>query len=76
MGQDIFSDSEPLVSFLNKSFITEKGRYNSITKEFITNAGEEVDEAYIEYISSVVQAKFYYSAKILETDYYRKVFGE
>ena len=76
MGQDIFSDSEPLVSFLNKSFITEKGRYNSITKEFITNAGEEVDEAYIEYISSVVEAKFYYSAKILETDYYRKVFGE
>ena len=76
MGQDIFSNSEPLVSFLNKSFITEKGRYNSITKEFITNAGEEVDEAYIEYISSVVQAKFYYSAKILETDYYRKVFGE
>ena len=29
MGRDIFSDSEPLVIFLNRSFITDKGRYDA-----------------------------------------------
>ena len=76
MGRDIFSDAEPLLIFLNRSFITDKGSYNSVTKEFIANHGEEIDEAYINYISSIVQSKFYYSAKILETDYYQKIFGE
>lgn len=74
MGQDIFSDSAPLIMFANKSFITDKGRYNSETGKFTPNPGVNVDQAYIDYISSVVEAKFYYSAKILETDYYRNLF--
>lgn len=77
MGQDIFSDSEPLVVFLNKSFITDKGSYNSTTKEFAPTGGVRLKEdnvkAYIDNISSIVNGKFYYSAKILETDYYSKV---
>ncbi|MCL6572594.1 MAG: LTA synthase family protein [Bacillus sp. (in: Bacteria)] len=74
MGKDIFSDSAPLVTFLNKSFITDRGSYNAITKEFIASEGAETDEDYIKNISAIVQGKFFYSAKILETDYYRKIF--
>lgn len=75
MGTDIFSAAPPLVVFLNKSFITEKGSFNSVTGEFIQSGAGDVDQAYIKAISSVVQEKFYYSAKILETDYYQKVFN-
>jgi lipoteichoic acid synthase len=73
MGRDIFSDSEPLVTFLNKSFITNKGRYNSKTGEFTPSDGVEIEGDYINSISSIINSKFYYSAKILETDYYKKV---
>jgi phosphoglycerol transferase MdoB-like AlkP superfamily enzyme len=73
MGTDIFSDSEPLVFFLNKSYITDKGRFNSTTGEFTPSNGIPVDENYKKTISSKVDSKFYYSAKILETDYYSKV---
>lgn len=71
MGKDIFSDSEPLVIFENRSFITDKGRYNSETGVFIPNQGAEADEAYVKKIKEIVNAKFYYSAKILETNYYK-----
>lgn len=78
MGTDIFSDSTPFITFLNKSFITDKGKYNSTTKEFTPNPGVTFDEAslndYIKNTNAIVNAKFHYSAKILDTDYYRKVF--
>lgn len=73
MGSDIFSDSDPLVIFLNRSFITDKGRYNSKTKEFIANEGIKVDEEYIQNMKDIVATKFYYSSKILDLDYYRKI---
>ena len=73
MGRDIFSDSEPLVIFLNNSFITDKGCYNSKTGEFTPNEGAEIDDGYVKNISEIIKNKFNYSAKILETDYYRKV---
>lgn len=76
MGTDVFSNSEPLVIFANKSFITSKGRYNSVTGEFTPNPGVTVDSSYRKNISSLVDSKFYFSTKILETDYYRKVFKE
>jgi len=73
MGKDIFSDSEPLVIFRNKSFITDKGKYNSLTKEFIPNEDADITEDYLKWVLSIVESKFYYSAKILETDYYNKI---
>lgn len=76
MGRDVFSDCEPLVMFLNKSFITEKGKYNALTKEFIPNSGVKVNQDYINKISAEVDNKFYYSAKILDTNYYKKVLGK
>lgn len=73
MGTDIFSESDSLVMFLNKSFITDKGKYNSVTGEFISDDYKNIDKEYIDMISSIVNSKFYYSAKILETDYYAKI---
>ena len=74
MGIDMFSDSDPLVIFNNRSFITDKGRYNSVTKEFTLNEGvtmtEEEMEAYRKTISDEIERQFYYSAMILDTDYY------
>ncbi|WP_027107859.1 LTA synthase family protein [Lacticigenium naphthae] len=73
MGSDIFSDSSPLVMFRNKSFITEKGKYNSATKQFSPtedNSNQDYTE-HIDTISLSVDNKFYYSGKILETDYYK-----
>lgn len=74
MGIDMFSDSDPLVIFNNRSFITDKGRYNSVTKEFTLNEGvtmtDEEKEEYRKSISSEIERQFYYSAMILDTDYY------
>jgi len=73
MGRDIFSNSEPLVLFQDKSFITDKGRYNSNTENFTPTDDSKVDNDYINKISNIINSKFHYSSKILETDYYKKV---
>ena len=75
MGRDLFADDESLVIFQNRSFITEKGKYNSVTNKFTPNPGVEVDNEYIQRMSAIVNSKFYYSTMILDYDYYRKVFG-
>jgi len=74
MGRDIFSDSDPLVIFLNRSFITENGR-RVRGGEFIPNPGVTVPYGYVDYISAVIEAKFAASTNILNLDYYRIVFG-
>ncbi|NLJ66289.1 MAG: LTA synthase family protein [Clostridiales bacterium] len=73
MGRDIFSDSESLVIFLNRSFITDKGRYDAEKKIFYPSQGQEVSQGYIDNILDIVEKKFYYSAKVLDTDYYKYV---
>ena len=74
MGSDIFSHTDPLVIFRDHSFITEKGRYNAVTEEFSPNAGFNIDEAYIDSMSRIVSNKFFFSAQILDNDYYKRVF--
>lgn len=74
IGRDILSDSEPLVIFSDRSFITDKGRYNAITGEFIANQGNEIEEGYVDEISKIIYQKYQMSRLILENDYYRKVF--
>ena len=74
MGRDLFSDGEGLVIFQNRSFITDQGRYNAITNHFIPNGGHQVDAEYVKKIIGIVNAKFYFSAMILDRDYYSKIF--
>ncbi len=70
MGRDVFSNSEPLIIFNNRSFITDEGRYNSVTGKFIPNEGIEVEENYVETTLEKIERKFYYSEKVLDNDYY------
>ncbi|MDP3387537.1 MAG: LTA synthase family protein [Eubacteriales bacterium] len=70
IGVDAFSEKEPLVIFLNKSFITDKGRYNSISDQFSPETNMENVEKYVEKIKQEIDRKFYYSARILDMDYY------
>ena len=76
MGRDILSDSEPLVIFSDRSFITDKGRYNSITGQFIPNEGAQLEEGYVQKINNEIYKKYQMSRLILENDYYRIVFKE
>jgi phosphoglycerol transferase MdoB-like AlkP superfamily enzyme len=75
IGKDLLSDSPPLVIFSNRSFITDKGRYNSITGTFESVNGKEVTKDYIKKINDEIYNKFYLSKEIIDTDYYRKVFN-
>lgn len=70
VGRDIFSDSDPLVILYSHNFITDKGRYNALTNEFIQAPGADVDEEYVRSMIDEVEAKFYYSSKILDENYY------
>jgi phosphoglycerol transferase MdoB-like AlkP superfamily enzyme len=75
IGKDLLSDFPPLVIFSNRSFITDKGRYNSITGTFESVNGKEVTKDYIKKINDEIYNKFYLSKEIIDTDYYRKVFN-
>ena len=69
-GRDVFSNASPLVIFVNRSWITDNARFNSTTAQAGAAGG---GEEYRDVINQIVADKFKYSAKILETDYYRKV---
>ncbi len=74
MGQDILSDSEPLVFLSNRSFITDKVMYNSETGKVINLTDEPVSDDYIDTMNNIIKNKFTVSKSILENNYYRYVF--
>ena len=76
MGHDIFSDASDLVIYNNKSWITERGRYDYIKKKFYPNEGYTDDKDYIKKINNIVSTKFQVSKTILQKNYYKKVIGE
>lgn len=69
-GKDIFSDTEPLVVFKNKSFITDKLMYNARTNETILLTEEPLEEGYLDNMKKTVRNEFNASASILKYDYY------
>ena len=74
IGRDILSDTEPLVIFSDRSFITDKGKYNAVTGEFIANEGTTVEEGYVDRINTIIYKKYQMSRLILENDYYKHIF--
>lgn len=73
MGRDIFSDSEGLAILSDRSWVTNKGTYNTVSKKFTSITAEEVTEEYINEINSIVYQKFSMSSLILDYDYYKKL---
>ncbi len=76
-GRDILSDSAPLVLFMDRSWITDKGKYDAGTKEFTPFPGQTVasTEEYVDNVKKIVSNKFKVSARMLETNYFRHVTG-
>lgn len=70
MGNDIFSNTEHIVVLSDRSFITSKGKYNSVTGEF---SNPDVSKEYIDNINKIVNDKFKMSSLILEKDYYKEL---
>lgn len=68
IGQDIFGKDQGLVRFLDGSWISEQGYYDSKTGDF--TAYGDVSDDYVDKINKKIEADFYYSSKILEEDYY------
>lgn len=74
MGRDIFSESDDLIIFNNKSWITNKGRYDYLKHEYESFDGN-YDQDYIDKINKIVDNKFKMSKLIITNDYYRKLGG-
>ena len=73
-GKDIFAPNEGLVFFTDRSWISDKGRYNAATGRFSpVNEDEEISPEYIKQINSVVSSRINTSKLIMENDYYRIV---
>ena len=75
-GNDIFdSTTEGIAIFENHSFITDKGRYFAKTGEFKPNDGVTIDDQdqYVKTYKKDINNKFNVCAKIIETNYYKKV---
>ena len=74
MGRDLLSEEhQGLVIFGNRSFITDKVMFNSMTGEMTKLTEEELPEDYLRKMNKIVNDKFQYSAKILEEDYYQYI---
>lgn len=75
MGQDLLSDKEGLVVLANRSWISDKVKYNSVTSEIIPRyEGIEVDEEYIAKLNNLVDNQFKISNMVLQNNYYKKLF--
>ncbi len=72
-GRDILSEDEGLVMLKDQSFLTDSVRYNATTGEMVWAAGAQEDSRYLQGLMEEVQNRFYYSAKILELDYYKSL---
>ena len=76
MGQDVFSDAEPLIIFSDHSWLTAHGTYYAPTGEYTSTDGTEPAEGEIDRINGIVSNKFTVSAWVLDSDYWRTIFGD
>ena len=73
IGSDILSDSEPLIIFKDRSWITDKAFFNAKTGEITSKTGCSPAGTYIEMVNERVKQKFKISAMVLDNDYYSKI---
>lgn len=73
MGKDCFSNEQSLVIFSDRSFITERGKYDSLSDKFILFDNCSIEEGYIDAIKKRIYQQYRYSRLILENDYYKYI---
>lgn len=71
MGKDVLSDSEGLVVFQDKSFITDRIIYHAADGTITRLSEEELPEGYVETRKQIVQNRFKVSKGIIDLDYYQ-----
>lgn len=76
VGRDVFSEQEAIVFWPDRSWRTEKGTYIFETDTFIPEAGVEVEEGYVERISTIVKDKIAFSRATQKNDYFNYVAAE
>ena len=76
VGRDVFSDAMPLVWNANYEWKTELGTYFATKGKFVP-ASEDivVPDGYVASITAIVKNKMKYSSGVLNTDYFRLLFG-
>ena len=74
VGRDIFSEKEALVILDDRSWITERGRYNATTKKGVANDGTPLSADYIKRINTEVANRFTVSSRVVDYDYWRILF--
>ena len=70
VGQDVFSEEEPLVLWTNGSFMTDKGYYYG-GKWTDADPAQPASQEYINAMRAKVQGKLSYSKLVLSTDYFK-----
>jgi len=70
MGKDILSESEGLVMFQDKSFITDRVMYNAENGKVTYLTEEDLPDNYLKVMKQVVKNRFKVSKGIIDLDYY------
>lgn len=76
VGRDVFSNEKALAIWVNRSWVSEVGKYDASTDTFYPNEGMAVSERYISQMKKIVSNKLWFSGKILDYDYYGVLFGK
>lgn len=76
-GTDVFSDGQHMAVLVDRSFVTDKVRFdaNKAKAEFLV-AESEVPETYVEQMNQLVATRFSIASDILNTAYYNYIFDE
>lgn len=75
-GRDVFSDAPALVYRTNYDWKTELGTYFAASGKFVPVSEDvQIPDDYVKTIKAIVKNKITYCDGVLETDYFRHVFG-
>ena len=75
-GRDVFSEAPALVFNANYGWKTELGTYYSSTGKFVPVSEDTViPENYVKTMKAIVRNKMSYCSGVLDTDYFRLLFG-
>ena len=72
-GKDILSSSDGLVIFSDRSWLTDIGKYDAITKKFTPFKKIKNEDEYIKKINDTVYERFSLSRLILDYNYYKSL---
>lgn len=72
MGKDIFSNSEGIAFFKNRSWVTDKGTYMANQNKMVNSNGE-VSKEYIDKINNIVANRKNISKLLIKSNYYKFV---